>query len=196
MIEINKNIFIPLYTFQCEESLLDKVEKTFDSQHWMKDQHNYNTDQYYQPELSEWFHNCIDKVKQIHYAGDFKLEITSCWVNKNNRMMKSPLHYHYNSIVSGVLYFSNEQTSPLVFSLPNPYAFAENQRVLNLSSKYSNLRYEIFPKRGMLVIFPSSIMHETATHRENHLRYSIAFNTFMSGLVSDNPTTRLKLSLT
>lgn len=192
--ETNYSLSFPLYNFTCDENLLKSVESTFDQQKWMKDENNSNTDQYYHHDLFIWINDCIDQVKKIYYNDRLSLTISSCWLNKNVKLQRSPLHNHVNSILSGVLYFSDEKTSPLVFYIPNPYLKLQLDAFLHLSDTDNRfIKHQIVPKRGMLIIFPSSIMHETLAHKENHIRYSLAFNTFVSGDLIDNPTGKLNI---
>lgn len=185
----------PIYKFNCDESILTDVEKQFETLVWYKDQHNFNTDQFFHKALFDWFDDCIKQVQTQHMNTNFSLKIISCWVNKNTKLMKSPKHNHINSILSGVLYFSEENTSPLTFHLPDPYNFMQHQQALYLTDKDPYIKTSITPKRGMCVIFPSSIIHETLAHREQHVRYSIAFNTFASGTLTNNPTMKLNINL-
>lgn len=195
--ETNNSLTIPIYTFYCDESLLKKVESTFKDQNWIKDNYNYNTEQYYHEELFSWIDSCVSQVKQIYYNNNLKLVISSCWVNKNDKLMKSPLHNHTNSILSGVLYFSEEKTSPLVFHFPNPYLHLQYESFLHLSDiDRFYIKHPVLPKRGMLIIFPSTILHETLTHKETHARYSLAFNTFVDGQLSVDPTKKLIINTT
>lgn len=190
--ETKFSISVPLYTFTCEEDLLKDVESTFSQQKWLKDRHNYNTEQFYHKELFDWIDSCISQVKKIYYNDDINLSICSCWLNKNDKMMKSPLHNHTNSVLSGVLYFSEEKTSPLMFHFPNPYLHLQYESFLHLSDvDRFFIKYPVIPTRGMMIIFPSTILHETVTHKENRVRYSLAFNTFVNGQLSADPTKKL-----
>ncbi len=184
---------LPIYKFQCDENILVDIEQKFSSLSWSKDEHNFNTDQFYQSELFSWLGSCLREVQSKHMNLDFQLDIVSCWINKNNKLMRSPRHNHINSVLSGVLYFSNESTSPLVFSFPDPYVHMQNQGCLFLTNNDPVLKTKIYPERGMCIIFPSSIQHETIPHKELQPRYSLAFNTFPNGLLTDNPTMRLDL---
>lgn len=186
----------PVYQFQCDESLLQDIEKDFDKLTWMRDEHNCNTDQFHHENLFTWFHDCINQVQSIHMNTTFSLEIVACWVNKNTKLMKSPIHNHVNSILSGVMYFSDENTSPMVLYVPDPYLYTQHKQVLHLSDKEPFLKTKIYPKRGLCVLFPSSFPHETLVHKGSTTRYSIAFNTFPSGTITTNPTGRLTIKTT
>lgn len=184
---------LPIYKFKCDESILIDIENNFENLDWSKDQHNFNTDQYYHTELFAWFNKCIREVQLQHMNQNFSLDIVTCWINKNNKLMRSPRHNHINSVLSGVLYFSDETTSPLVFQYPDPYVFMQHQNCLYLTDKDPYIRTVVYPERGSCIIFPSSIQHETLPHRDVKPRYSIAFNTFPSGLLTNNPTMKLDI---
>lgn len=184
---------LPIYKFKCSESLLLEVESGFENQIWHQDPHNYNTDQFFHHDLFSWFNECVREVQAKHMNQNFSLDIVSCWVNKNNKLMRSPRHAHINSVLSGVLYFSDEKTSPLVFQFPDPYVYMQQQNCLFISDKDPYIKTIFYPERGTCIIFPSSILHETLPHRDLKPRYSIAFNTFPSGLLTDNPTMKLDI---
>jgi len=54
-------------------------------------------------------------------------------------------------------------------------------RIAKLSPNDRNLTLKIKPEKGKLLLFPSTLFHETEILQETMIRYSISFNTFISG---------------
>jgi hypothetical protein len=98
-------------------------------------------------------------------------------------MQNTHLHLHPQSIVSGILYFSDEESGKTIFKAPNPWYKVQIENFLQLTNKNSQLflKQEIKPERGKLILFPSTVLHEVGVHTGNHSRYTLAFNTFVSG---------------
>lgn len=89
----------------------------------------------------------------------------------------SSVHSHKNSMYSGVLYFSNCESSGY-FKVYDPlddhknFYIGEN-RSPNL---YSSSMFMIKPEKNDLIFFPSYIKHMITPYYEKENRYSLAFN--------------------
>lgn len=197
----NKSLYIPIYEFYCDNKLIDNVVEILPNLNYDKDKYDtYISESFYHKELFQWFEDCINKVKTELYNESCKLEISTCWINRLNKLQKIYQHHHMNSIVSGVLYFSTEQTGKTIFNFLNPWYHAENTKVLKLSksNKFGSpavVTAEVTPEKGKLILFPSSISHETSAHNSSNPRYTLAFNTFITGNLEQNVTGRLNLKL-
>ena len=88
---------------------------------------------------------------------DFKLYTTQSWLNTTNDSEYHHVHFHANSILSGVLYL---QANPEVDSI----TFHK-------------------PKSDFLFIFPSPLYHSVSTKKGDNERISLAFNTFFKGKI-------------
>jgi uncharacterized protein (TIGR02466 family) len=108
------------------------------------------------------------------------LKCTGMWSNIHKKFNKHHYHQHANSYISGVLFLNiPDYKKPGEFVIVDPrssktmaYADFEN------NSEYSNNTYQIVPQTGLLLIFPSWLIHGTHTFipLNNEKRYSLSFN--------------------
>jgi uncharacterized protein (TIGR02466 family) len=117
--------------------------------------------------------------------------ITQSWLNYTQKGQKHHLHNHPNSFLSGVLYISA----------------AEDDRISFDKLKYEQIRitpevhnewnsdvtwFKVTP--GQLILFPSDVRHLVEAKKSDHLRVSMAFNTFIRGTIGKQVSlTELKL---
>lgn len=190
------------YKFNCNEKLLDSVYNQILKEKFTLNQYDgcYVTNDFYHPDLFIWIHECIAEVCKKYYSENLKLHITGCWVNKTPKYTQTVFHDHPNSILSGILYFSDEQSGSTYFNMPNPWYHVQNQNMLIVSKNENRdltvncLQTKINPEKGKLILFPSSIKHGVTPHTNSSLRYTLAFNTFFSGsLCNSNVTSKLNL---
>ncbi len=197
---------VPFYQFQClDETLLDIVQTEVSSLDFNDEDPPPSTRDYYNKELFQWFEDCLLEVKKIYYKESLNLTISNGFATRMKKMQKARLHYHINSIVSGVFYLTTSTSSKTRFFLPTPWYFPEHANILSISNNtnkssqdisdkfYNAITTYITPVRGKLVLFPSNIDHDTVTHTENFTRYIISFNTMVSGILSSKNTTKLQI---
>lgn len=197
-----QTLSVPFYEFECPHTeLIEKVCEEVRALPFNDEDPPPSTRTYYNAELFDWFTACLEEVRKIYYKDSIKLTISNGFATRMKRLHKARMHFHINSIVSGVFYLTSAETSKTKFQLPNPYYFAEHQKVLSLSNNkhdvidtgYNALTTLLAPVKGKLVLFPSSIEHETLTHNEPFYRYIISFNTMATGVVSEKNTLRLEI---
>lgn len=125
-------------------------------------------------------------------ATDNALYITQSWTNQNARGSSHHAHHHFNSIASGVLYFTHGgQIPPIVFKSDRRTHIQPRQIANNA---YNTDTFSFRPQGPIMVIFPSWLDHSVATNEGDEARISLAFNTFLKGdLGSEDHLTRLKL---
>ena len=88
------------------------------------------------------------------------------------------LHYHKNSILSGVFYLDPTDKSPIVFYAPKDrfYFSDENPKYWN---EYNSQSWTLdVPEGNSCIIFPSQTDHSVEKNTNTEDRYSVAFNTF------------------
>jgi hypothetical protein len=87
------------------------------------------------------------------------------------------------------------ESSKTIFTHPNPWF---KQCLFLRFAKLTadrNLKLTIKPEKGKLILFPSTLFHETEILKENIIRYSISFNTFLTGHLPEvNSGLRLKIT--
>jgi uncharacterized protein (TIGR02466 family) len=146
--------------------------------------------------LREW----IDKCLQEYYQHTFvpleqqhpqELYITESWVNYANNSESHEWHNHTNSIISGVFYI--EATDDAIeFKSPKPY----NQIMPepDYFNEYNSSQWWLPARTATLYLFPSWLHHGVPVfeNREED-RISIAFNTFLKGIVSRRLSSRLEI---
>lgn len=171
------------YEFRCPEQLLESVYKEVPNIQFNLDDSNYSTGFYYHEELFSWLNDCLDSVAKELLSDNLKFEIVNCWMNKAHKLQKTHLHSHPNSILSGILYFSDEESGKTVFRSENPWYKIQSANFLHLTSDFSKLYFmqEIKPERGKLILFPSTVLHEVNVHTSPSVRYTLAFNAFVTG---------------
>ena len=91
---------------------------------------------------------------------------------------------------SGICYLqTHERCGDLVFRDQSYCMVAPRIKTGNL---YNSKQWTIQPKDGMVVMFPSSLVHLVTPNQIMRERYSLAFNIFLKGDFG-NPTSLLKL---
>ena len=110
--------------------------------------------------------------------------ITQSWLNYTKKEQSHHKHFHPNSIVSGVLYFNADiNTDKIYFHHPIDDPFHLGQKEFNLFNSES----WYFPvETGVLIMFPSRLKHNVPKKIGDNLRISLAFNTFVKGLLGDD----------
>jgi len=123
---------------------------------------------------------CKDYLEKIISPADLvKLEVTQSWLNYSDKNQYHQEHSHSNSLVSGVLYVNVHEENDSVDFLDSPYS-AISPNIKNFNVWNSKL-WTVPVKRGMIIMFPSSINHRVKVNEQDYTRISLAFNTFLRG---------------
>lgn len=192
-------ISIPFYEFTADEDLTNEVfadikKLKFDVPN-TGNKTSYANDFYYHSKLFDFFEACLLELKnKLQLEKNVELTIVSCWANKNSKLEYHHYHHHPNSIVSGIFYLTTHESGNTVFALPDPwYEILSNPNMTlstNTGAGYEDLLPQVSgkikPVRGKLVLFPSHIKHKVLPLLSNEDRYTIAFNTFVSGIFNSN----------
>lgn len=139
-----------------------------------------------------------------HYVFDIlqirklNLFISNSWINKHKPGDGARDHIHTNSIFSGVLYLNVPEGDAGNISFHLPFIVPTyTTSTLDPETKENNLFnsrvWNITPKTGDILIFPSHLMHGVATNTTKENRYSLAFNYFVKGEISNQKTSELTL---
>lgn len=136
----------------------------------------------------------VEKNIFLDYFNQFKMEvlgyhstefkITTSWATKSRKKSYGQFHKHCNSVYSGVFYFDDskvpiefdcENIIPYQFMLPDPVEWnIHNARV-----------WQFFPKKNMLLFFPSYMRHRIADNDFENDRMSVVFNMFPVGKIGE-----------
>jgi len=191
---INNLLSIPIYEFQCgDEVLIEDIISQVSSLNFTKNKFNFLAaqDYYYNEKLFDWFDQCIGQVSELYFKDSLSLPITTCWVTKSSRTERHHIHHHPNSILSGIFYLTTHNKAETIFYYKNPYFAMGNNEIFqvadapSLERSPSVITGKINPIKGKLIIFPSSLTHQTNPNIESHIRYIVGFNTFFSGLIGN-----------
>lgn len=111
------------------------------------------------------------------------MQFTQSWVSIKNPGQYHVRHSHYNSVISGVYYFNDDNgvnQSDLIFhknkNPGNEFGTLQVQYNPNASTQFSWETFNITPKKGLLVMFPSYLDHSVGINNSNISRKSLAFN--------------------
>jgi uncharacterized protein (TIGR02466 family) len=101
-----------------------------------------------------------------------KLKISCSWGAQLGKGHAIPTHTHINSYISGVIYLT--KGCPIKFHSPvlPPHIFPK----LSSFNKYNYPLHEVKPKKGLCLMFPSSLSHSVDFSQDSSPRYSIGFN--------------------
>ena len=173
-----------IFSFDCEQQLTQDIFNQVLTEEWRDNcEKNYCTvdtslhkkDEYKQ--LIQWFEQCLQHVQdEKQFKFDGKFTITQCWANKTIKQGYHHGHTHSNSIVSGIFYLTN--SNPTYFNGPTMWMLPIIEAGINHPT-----RTEVDSVRGRLLIFPSSLYHGTNYMNRSNDRYSMSFNTFISGSI-------------
>lgn len=147
---------------------------------------------FYNKDLFSYLNKGLSEVKSLQYEGDFDFVITECWATKTDKFQKHHVHIHPNSIISGIIYLTDHPDATTEFYLPNPWHWTD--QFLKIGKENSKMHVaSIKPEVGKIVFFPSNLQHSTKPNLNSTPRYTISFNTFISGNIGTQ-TTLLKLT--
>ena len=111
----------------------------------------------------------------VSKVGLMPVKLTNSWINFQKKGSSLLSHKHPGNSISGVMYLAvDDQSSPIVFTNPNPF-IGYSSRIGNTdyNAEYSALK----PKTGSCIIFPSWLSHSSGTHiNESKERIALSFN--------------------
>jgi uncharacterized protein (TIGR02466 family) len=128
----------------------------------------------------------VFKKKFLQMKDENEIYVTQSWVNISNPDQFHPKHKHPNSVISGVMYFDENDDE----SLP-PIRFHRTLEMFPMDFEFDNLNESNAGCRsfetvqGSLILFPSLLEHDVEKNRSDRARTSISFNTYVRGVVGD-----------
>tara|TARA_A100001234_G_C12461520_1_gene315407 strand:- start:48 stop:638 length:591 start_codon:yes stop_codon:yes gene_type:complete len=136
-------------------------------------------DKFPQEKANLFFHFLKYKNEVLKFNST-EFRITTSWGTKTLPNGYSQFHNHTNSVYSCVFYFDDVSGGNIEFTTTN------NSFQLNAPSEVNilNLRnFFITPRKNLLLIFPSYLLHRVAENNSEQTRYSLAFNIFPTGSI-------------
>lgn len=118
---------------------------------------------------------------------NLKVYITQSWANLTDKGETHHVHSHQNSIISGVYYVDvDELTDDINFrSVEKEYMLNHIGRFSSNPNPFNSSEICFGAKNGMLLLFPSYLVHEVTKKVSDKSRYSLSFNTFLKGELGD-----------
>ncbi|WP_309736070.1 TIGR02466 family protein [Chamaesiphon sp. OTE_75_metabat_556] len=110
----------------------------------------------------------------------FSINITTCWAIVNGKFALNSMHNHPNSILSGVYYLqAPAQSGSIFFTDPRPGSqmLIPPVEEFNLWT-FPKISYK--PHAGMMLLFPSWLLHGVEMNMSDEVRISLSFNIGMA----------------
>jgi|11_taG_2_1085331.scaffolds.fasta_scaffold12095_5 uncharacterized protein (TIGR02466 family) len=126
-------------------------------------------------EIIKYIYDYTSNVLQ--YSNSFN--ITTSWFTQTLTNQTSDYHKHKNSVFSAVLHLNNANGN-LGFIDFEDNLFDFNKKENNI---FNSNAFEIVPKEGSIIIFPSNLYHKIMLNNENETRYSLALNIMPTGKI-------------
>lgn len=186
---------IPIYTVECDIDItsavrflnqqFDFIPNNYSSTYGNKTVDDYLLDHPECESLKNFAIFHFERFARDVFAWDIEgFQITQSWITVKNPGEMHGLHYHPNSVLSGVFYFQEnaEQTAPLTFHRPEPISQLMNMFAPSTSNELKQYtefpwhEYSITPKTNLLVLFPSWLNHSVGLNNTSTARRSIAMN--------------------
>jgi len=133
-------------------------------------------------DIHAWFQECVDQLHADNGWYCDRLVVNKSWVNRsdaNSGDHHSP-HRHPMSYLSGIFYLT--EGPPTVFL--DPVRDREWSQFHLDGGPLKESRAFVHPGAGGLVLFPSFMVHASVENESDIDRFTIAFNTFPSGVIN------------
>ena len=110
---------------------------------------------------------------------EFFIDVPCSWVNCHKQGDMSHEHSHRNSMYSGIVYLkTHPNCGDLVFIDQSYKTLDPTKSSINV---YNAPQWSVPPVDGMVVIFPSHLVHSVKANQDTRRRYSLAFNIMIRG---------------
>jgi uncharacterized protein (TIGR02466 family) len=163
-----------------------------------KDSYILNNDSY--KNLSSYILQHATNLAQNYLSYNYKsYKFSQSWISQKHQSQSHTPHAHYNSLISGILFFDNlaQDYPPVdfyneVFPSFNSSHPKKPERDLN---QFSYTSYSIPHQENKLLLFPSYLKHGVTENTSPYPRKSLAFNIVPTeGFGSEEGLTELKFN--
>lgn len=205
-----KTISLPnstIYEFNIDKELVDEslncllqkkfeisisVNKPYSSKALLGQEGKKYVPMFYEPLFVE-FQKHLDTVSKLHFK-NLNLAICDAWLTKAEFGESPEKHNHANSVFSGLLYLTDHTRAETVFYLNDSF-HEQWKRIFGHQIKKQDYTFVSRPEKGKLLIWDSDIFHSFKPNTDKHIRYTLAFNAWPTGIISDAETGRLAANL-
>jgi uncharacterized protein (TIGR02466 family) len=122
---------------------------------------------------------------------DIELYVTQSWSNYNPKGSSHHTHKHRNSIISGVIYLTDDP-APFVLMKPDDELLVPDSLK---ATQYNSPVKTVNVKKNDIMLFPSHIRHGVTQNTNNATRVSLAFNSFYRGVLGSDLQTMMKVEI-
>jgi uncharacterized protein (TIGR02466 family) len=127
--------------------------------------------------LNETIKQCL--TSQFDFKSETNFKINNFWINISQKYASNDYHIHNGSDYSGCFYIQCQKKSGEIKLNPNLNFNTDwmdflTDRYKDTYHIHSSVSFE--PKEGMMLFFPSYLMHKVNNNLENKERISISFN--------------------
>tara|TARA_E500000331_G_scaffold242823_1_gene233218 strand:- start:3261 stop:3827 length:567 start_codon:yes stop_codon:yes gene_type:complete len=175
---------LPLYQYTCE-SIRERKDaesdlKLTEFEHregWSKDTHRLTPNPFgsnvleHSPNMLNFIKKHVNEYLTNIGIDESPYRMENAWFTSTQNGQYAHLHSHGGADISGVYYIStNSKDGNIYFHNPQ-YVMESNFMIAHL-----NMARQITPKKGMIVLWPSFLMHGTRVNETDHNRISLSFN--------------------
>ena len=130
-------------------------------------------------DLNDWIMNYIRfYASNIMKFKNCDFYITQSWINYTKKTQKHHVHYHPNSLISGVFYLNDDDAKINFYRGDDQFALSF---VIDDFNVFNSGKYQYNTKENGLILFPSKTRHDVDIQKSDKVRISIAFNTWATG---------------
>ena len=135
-------------------------------------------------------------TKEILMYSYEEYSFSQSWISHKHPGQFHTMHTHPNSLISGVFYYGEDDQNIPAISFHKP-VFGTNVSYLSpqyqldrRKSQYAWEKFSVNYTPGLLLLFPSYILHSVPVNQSNKIRKSLAFNILSKGKIGaeDNLT--------
>jgi uncharacterized protein (TIGR02466 family) len=191
MIDYTQHNLWPTPVYQSRIELQDKwleFSKTCEYERMETDNGDISKDRYIldsmdlKNDIQDHVNNFVRDWLRVDKKAEFYF--TNSWMVRHNKKDWSGMHFHANSLISGVYYIDIPEDSGDI-KFHNHFHKSVIPDVIKLDytdKNFVNSEVVAFKvKPGDILIFPSGLQHSVTENITNNRRYSLAFNCFVRG---------------
>lgn len=134
--------------------------------------------------LKQDVQNHLDNFMFNHFklSRHYHIELQNSWVMKHKKGDHSALHWHANSLISGILYLqTDEESGDLAFVSQSSWCNNMFDFDYDEENPLNQTAVVHTPKDGEIILFPSKTYHQVTHSHSDHMRFCVAFNAYIRG---------------
>jgi uncharacterized protein (TIGR02466 family) len=137
------------------------------------------------PELFDIYKEISKRLDELHFyfelKNNLKTRITDSWININGNNHYNTPHDHGSGLFSGIYYVKADgDCGNVEFMTPiGAHTFSINGNFVKTFNPFNSNIQTVKVQTGLLVLFPSWLVHYTRPNKTDQNRISIAFNSYI-----------------